>query len=52
MPIEPVLIIELALLGLATGFLAGLLGIGGGAPRMSESLILRSSQRTRARRVA
>ena len=30
MPIEPVLIIELALLGLATGFLAGLLGIGGG----------------------
>ena len=30
MPIEPLLIIELALLGLATGFLAGLLGIGGG----------------------
>jgi uncharacterized membrane protein YfcA len=30
MPIEPLLIFELALLGLATGFLAGLLGIGGG----------------------
>ena len=30
MPIEPQLIIELALLGLASGFLAGLLGIGGG----------------------
>ncbi|MDR2154060.1 MAG: sulfite exporter TauE/SafE family protein [Burkholderiaceae bacterium] len=30
MPIEPLLIAELALLGLITGFLAGLLGIGGG----------------------
>ena len=30
MSIEPLLIAELALLGLATGFLAGLLGIGGG----------------------
>jgi uncharacterized membrane protein YfcA len=30
MPIEPLLILELALLGMATGFLAGLLGIGGG----------------------
>jgi len=30
MPFEPALIIELALLGLGTGFLAGLLGIGGG----------------------
>ena len=30
MIIEPLLILELALLGLATGFLAGLLGIGGG----------------------
>ena len=30
MPIEPLLFIELAALGLATGFLAGLLGIGGG----------------------
>jgi uncharacterized membrane protein YfcA len=30
MPIEPSLILELALLGLVTGFLAGLLGIGGG----------------------
>ncbi|MES2424603.1 MAG: sulfite exporter TauE/SafE family protein, partial [Pseudomonadota bacterium] len=30
MPIEPLLIVELALLGLGTGFLAGLLGIGGG----------------------
>ena len=29
MPIEPQLIAELALLGVATGFLAGLLGIGG-----------------------
>ena len=30
MPIEPILIVQLALLGLVTGFLAGLLGIGGG----------------------
>ena len=30
MPIEPLLIVELALLGLGTGLLAGLLGIGGG----------------------
>jgi uncharacterized membrane protein YfcA len=30
MTLEPLLIIQLALLGLATGFLAGLLGIGGG----------------------
>ncbi|HOV18805.1 sulfite exporter TauE/SafE family protein [Ottowia sp.] len=30
MPIEPLLILELAALGLTTGFLAGLLGIGGG----------------------
>lgn len=30
MPIEPLLIIQLALLGTVTGFLAGLLGIGGG----------------------
>jgi uncharacterized membrane protein YfcA len=30
MPIEPLLILELALLGMTTGFLAGLLGIGGG----------------------
>ena len=30
MPIEPLLILELAALGLVTGFLAGLLGIGGG----------------------
>ena len=30
MPIEPLLIFELAVLGVATGFLAGLLGIGGG----------------------
>jgi uncharacterized membrane protein YfcA len=30
MPLEPLLIVELALLGLCTGFLAGLLGIGGG----------------------
>ncbi|MDP3137635.1 MAG: sulfite exporter TauE/SafE family protein, partial [Burkholderiaceae bacterium] len=30
MTFEPVLIVELLLLGLATGFLAGLLGIGGG----------------------
>lgn len=30
MSLEPLLIIELALLGLCTGFLAGLLGIGGG----------------------
>jgi hypothetical protein len=30
MTLEPLLIVELALLGLGTGFLAGLLGIGGG----------------------
>src|SRR5690606_33059436 len=30
MPFDPLLIAELVLLGLATGFLAGLLGIGGG----------------------
>ncbi|MBH1963808.1 MAG: sulfite exporter TauE/SafE family protein [Comamonadaceae bacterium] len=30
MPFEPLLIFQLALLGIATGFLAGLLGIGGG----------------------
>lgn len=30
MTLEPLLIIELALLGIGTGFLAGLLGIGGG----------------------
>jgi len=30
MPFEPLLIAELAILGLCTGFLAGLLGIGGG----------------------
>lgn len=30
MPLEPMLVLELAVLGLATGFLAGLLGIGGG----------------------
>jgi uncharacterized protein len=30
MPLEPLLIAELALLGIGTGFLAGLLGIGGG----------------------
>ena len=30
MPLDPLLILELAALGLGTGFLAGLLGIGGG----------------------
>jgi uncharacterized membrane protein YfcA len=30
MPFEPLLVVELALLGIGTGFLAGLLGIGGG----------------------
>lgn len=30
MPIEPLLIVELFVLGICTGFLAGLLGIGGG----------------------
>ena len=30
MPLEPLLILELALLGVGTGFLAGMLGIGGG----------------------
>jgi uncharacterized membrane protein YfcA len=30
MPLDPLLMVELAVLGLGTGFLAGLLGIGGG----------------------
>jgi uncharacterized membrane protein YfcA len=30
MTLEPLLVFELALLGMCTGFLAGLLGIGGG----------------------
>ena len=30
MDIQPHLVVELALLGICTGFLAGLLGIGGG----------------------
>ncbi len=30
MPLEPLLVLQLAVLGVATGFLAGLLGIGGG----------------------
>lgn len=30
MPLEPLLVLELAVLGVGTGFLAGLLGIGGG----------------------
>lgn len=30
MLLEPILILELALLGIFSGFLAGLLGIGGG----------------------
>ena len=30
MLLEPLLVVELAVLGVATGFLAGLLGIGGG----------------------
>ncbi len=30
MPLEPLLIMQLAVLGLVTGFLAGLLGVGGG----------------------
>ena len=28
--LEPLLVLELALLGIGTGFLAGLLGVGGG----------------------
>ena len=40
MPIEPVLIIELALLGLATGFLAGLLGIGGAVAMVLGAMLL------------
>ena len=45
MPIEPLLFIELAALGLATGFLAGLLGIGGGmimVPFISTMLVGRA----------
>ena len=45
MPIEPLLVVELAALGLATGFLAGLLGIGGGmimVPFISTMLAARA----------
>lgn len=45
MPIEPLLVVELAALGLATGFLAGLLGIGGGmimVPFISTMLVGRA----------
>jgi len=44
MTLEPLLIIELALLGIGTGFLAGLLGIGGGMLMVPFITIIMSSR--------
>ncbi|MGE3346778.1 MAG: sulfite exporter TauE/SafE family protein [Ramlibacter sp.] len=44
MTLEPLLIIELALLGVGTGFLAGLLGIGGGMMMVPFITIIMSSR--------
>jgi uncharacterized membrane protein YfcA len=44
MSLEPLLILELALLGIGTGFLAGLLGIGGGMLMVPFITIIMSSR--------
>ena len=44
MNLEPLLIIELALLGLGTGFLAGLLGVGGGMVMVPFITIIMSNR--------
>ncbi|MBX3653934.1 MAG: sulfite exporter TauE/SafE family protein [Ramlibacter sp.] len=44
MTLEPLLIIELALLGVGTGFLAGLLGIGGGMMMVPFITIIMSAR--------
>ena len=44
MTLEPLLILELALLGLCTGFLAGLLGIGGGMLMVPFITLIMSSR--------
>jgi uncharacterized protein len=44
MSLEPLLILELALLGIATGFLAGLLGIGGGMVMVPFITIIMSNR--------
>jgi uncharacterized protein len=44
MTLEPVLVVELIVLGLATGFLAGLLGIGGGMMMVPFITIIMSSR--------
>jgi uncharacterized membrane protein YfcA len=44
MTLEPLLIVELALLGVSTGFLAGLLGIGGGMLMVPFITLIMSSR--------
>ena len=44
MNLEPLLIVELALLGLSTGFLAGLLGVGGGMVMVPFITIIMSNR--------
>ena len=44
MNLEPLLIIELAMLGLGTGFLAGLLGVGGGMMMVPFMTIIMSNR--------
>ena len=44
MALQPLLIFELALLGIGTGFLAGLLGIGGGMLMVPFLTIILSGQ--------
>jgi uncharacterized protein len=44
MTLEPMLVVELIILGLATGFLAGLLGIGGGMIMVPFITIIMSSR--------